>query len=156
MNYPSESILLNMHPQEAMSFSINSNALISNSCQWTWQKLSEPLIPWKFGHANIEECLLMLGWWWHMVCLCALGYPGTAERGAVAMTLYWCHTANLWWGWLATKFLCFTPRCSHVFILLGLERLNGSQIQDMKAVWAGTWVFLQLCWQASVNADSVS
>lgn len=62
MSYPSKSILLNMHPQETVSFIINSNVLTSNSCQWTWQKLSEPPVPWMCGQAYSEEWLLMLEW----------------------------------------------------------------------------------------------
>lgn len=133
MSYPSKSILLNMHPQRAMYF-INSRVLISDSHQWkseTFKALGTLQVWWYLPWGMTLYAGMMMA---H--CLCALGYPGSDKRGAVGMALHWGHMANLWQGWLATMFLYFTPLCSHVFIPLGLERLNGSQTCLFAAVLA--------------------
>lgn len=85
-----------------LSFVINSNVFTSSFYQWPWRKLSEHAVPSFVGHAYTEEWAMPR--WWHVVCLCTLGYYNTAEQcSAVGLALHWACEAVLSQGWLATK-----------------------------------------------------
>lgn len=152
MSYPSKSILLTTHPQEAMSFITNSNVLSSNSWQWTWQKLSEPL-----GSLKVWSCLhqgmtpyagMMMA---HGLSVCT-GLPWHSW-----MVLWsWSYTGDAWQtcdeaGW--------QPRSSTAQSCLyspGFRKVEWLPDLGYEEQFGQGPVFLQLCSQASVNANFVS
>lgn len=156
MSYPSKSILLTMHPQEAMSFITNNNVLSSNSWQWTWQKLSEPL-----GTLKVWSCLhqgmtpyagmvmahglsVCTGRPWHSWTWCCGHGPTLGTHGKPVMRLAGSHVPVLY----STVQSCLYPP--------GLRKVEWFPDLGYEEQFGQGPAFLQLCSQASVNANFVS